>query len=64
MFYRKVEGYGIQDVMGKPGVDGKNTKTNHIVEVTTILMHAHFLQKFFFLKITVLYYPVRIAKTD
>jgi hypothetical protein len=28
-----VEGYGIQDVMGKPGVDGKNTKTNHIVEV-------------------------------
>ena len=28
-----VEGYGIQDVMGKPGVDGKNTTTNHIVEV-------------------------------
>ena len=28
-----VEGYGIQDVMGKPGVDGKSTKTNHIVEV-------------------------------
>ena len=28
-----VEGYGIQDVMGRPGVDGKHTKTNHIVEV-------------------------------
>lgn len=40
-----VEGYGIQDVMGKPGVDGKNTKTNHIVEVkpcdisNLIIMH-------------------------
>jgi hypothetical protein len=34
IFVASVEGYGIQDVMGKPGVDGKNTKTNHIVEVS------------------------------
>jgi hypothetical protein len=45
-----VEGYGIQDVMGKPGVDGKNTKTNHIVEVSNFLRsilntfpHTHLL---------------------
>lgn len=36
-FYLLVEGYGIQDVMGKPGVDGKNTKTNHIVEMQHVL---------------------------
>ena len=45
-----VEGYGIQDVMGKPGVDCKNTKTNHIVEVINFLRsilntvpHTHWL---------------------
>ena len=28
-----VEGYGLQEVMGCPGVDGINTKTNNILEM-------------------------------
>eukprot|EP00532_Pseudo-nitzschia_australis_P011994 CAMPEP_0168218712 /NCGR_PEP_ID=MMETSP0140_2-20121125/8073_1 /TAXON_ID=44445 /ORGANISM="Pseudo-nitzschia australis, Strain 10249 10 AB" /LENGTH=985 /DNA_ID=CAMNT_0008146845 /DNA_START=176 /DNA_END=3130 /DNA_ORIENTATION=+ len=32
-----VEGYGLQDVMGSPGIDGNNTWTNHIIEVEKVL---------------------------
>ncbi|CAK4179374.1 unnamed protein product [Aphanomyces euteiches] len=32
-----VEGYGLSDVMGIPGVDGLNTTTNHIIEVEKTL---------------------------
>ena len=28
-----VEGYGLQDVMGSPGIDGRYTWTNHVLEV-------------------------------
>ena len=32
-----VEGYGLQDVMGSPGIDGHYTWTNHILEVESVL---------------------------
>lgn len=32
-----VEGYGLQDVMGSPGIDGRHTWTNHILEVESVL---------------------------
>ena len=32
-----MEGYGLQDVMGSPGIDGLNTTTNHVLEVETVL---------------------------
>jgi len=32
-----VEGNGLSEVMGSPGVDGLNTKTNHIIEVEQTL---------------------------
>jgi DNA-directed RNA polymerase III subunit RPC1 len=32
-----VEGYGLGEVLGCPGVDGTNTKTNNIVEMQTCL---------------------------
>lgn len=32
-----VEGYGLQDVMGSPGIDGRHTWTNHILEVENVL---------------------------
>lgn len=32
-----VEGYGLAEVMGVPGVDGLNTRSNHIVEVEKTL---------------------------
>lgn len=32
-----VEGYGLQDVMGSPGIDGRYTWTNHVLEVETVL---------------------------
>lgn len=36
-FYLLVEGYGLQDVMGCPGVMGDSTKSNHIVELQKVL---------------------------
>eukprot|EP00607_Mallomonas_marina_P006975 CAMPEP_0182433886 /NCGR_PEP_ID=MMETSP1167-20130531/66125_1 /TAXON_ID=2988 /ORGANISM="Mallomonas Sp, Strain CCMP3275" /LENGTH=427 /DNA_ID=CAMNT_0024623101 /DNA_START=379 /DNA_END=1662 /DNA_ORIENTATION=+ len=36
-YYLLVEGYGLQDVMGSPGVDGTDTKSNHILEVQSVL---------------------------
>lgn len=36
-YYLLVEGYGLQDVMGCPGVDGRQTKSNHIVEMQKVL---------------------------
>lgn len=32
-----VEGYGLQDVMGSPGIDGRHTWTNHVLEVEAVL---------------------------
>ncbi|EQC33505.1 hypothetical protein SDRG_09014 [Saprolegnia diclina VS20] len=32
-----VEGYGLSDVMGMPGVDGRHTTSNHIIEVEKTL---------------------------
>jgi DNA-directed RNA polymerase III subunit RPC1 len=32
-----VEGYGLQDVMGSPGIDGRSTWTNHVLEVGNVL---------------------------
>lgn len=32
-----VEGYGLQDVMGSPGIDGRHTWTNHVLEVESVL---------------------------
>ena len=32
-----VEGYGLQDVMGSPGIDGRHTWTNHVLEVEQVL---------------------------
>lgn len=32
-----VEGYGLQDVMGSPGIDGRKTTTNHVLEVESVL---------------------------
>lgn len=36
-FYLLVEGYGLQEVMCSPGVDGRDTKSNHIIEVQQVL---------------------------
>ena len=35
-YYLLVEGYGLQDVMGRPGVDGKECKSNHIIEMQVL----------------------------
>jgi len=32
-----MEGYGLQDVMGSPGIDGLDTTTNHVLEVEEVL---------------------------
>ena len=32
-----VEGYGLGEVIGAPGVDGVNTTTNHVAEVESVL---------------------------
>jgi len=32
-----IEGYGLADVMGTPGVDGRQAKSNHIIEVERVL---------------------------
>jgi len=32
-----IEGYGVADVMGTPGVDGRNVTSNHIIEVEKVL---------------------------
>jgi DNA-directed RNA polymerase III subunit RPC1 len=32
-----VEGYGLQDVMGSPGIDGLHTWTNHVLEIENVL---------------------------
>jgi len=32
-----VEGYGLSDVMGSPGIDGLDTESNHIIEVKEVL---------------------------
>jgi len=32
-----VEGYGLQDVMGSPGIDGRHTTTNHVLEIEQVL---------------------------
>jgi DNA-directed RNA polymerase III subunit RPC1 len=36
-YHLLVEGYGLADVMGSPGVDGRLTTTNHIIEVEQTL---------------------------
>jgi DNA-directed RNA polymerase III subunit RPC1 len=36
-YYLLVEGYGMQEVMCSPGVDGRDTKSNHIIEVQQVL---------------------------
>lgn len=36
-YHLLVEGYGLAEVMGSPGVDGRNTTTNHIIEVEDTL---------------------------
>jgi DNA-directed RNA polymerase III subunit RPC1 len=37
LYYLLVEGYGLQDVMGCPGVSGQDTKSNHIIEMQHVL---------------------------
>jgi DNA-directed RNA polymerase III subunit RPC1 len=32
-----VEGYGLKDVLGVEGIDGKTTKSNHVLEVFSTL---------------------------
>lgn len=32
-----MEGYGLQEVMGSPGIDGLHTTTNHVLEVEDVL---------------------------
>lgn len=32
-----MEGYGLQEVMGSPGIDGLRTTTNHVLEVESVL---------------------------
>ena len=32
-----MEGYGLQEVMGSPGIDGLHTTTNHVLEVEEVL---------------------------
>jgi DNA-directed RNA polymerase III subunit RPC1 len=36
-YYLLVEGYGLSDVMGASGVDGTDTRSNHIIEVQQVL---------------------------
>ena len=36
-YYLLVEGYGLREVMGCPGVDGCNTKSNHIMDMQDVL---------------------------
>ena len=36
-YHLLVEGYGLAEVMGSPGIDGKHTTTNHIIEVEQTL---------------------------
>lgn len=36
-YHLLVEGYGLAEVMGSAGVDGRNTTTNHIIEVEATL---------------------------
>jgi DNA-directed RNA polymerase III subunit RPC1 len=36
-YYLLVEGYGLQEVMSAPGVEGRDTKSNHIIEVQHVL---------------------------
>jgi len=36
-YYLLVEGYGLSAVMGTPGVDGRETKSNHILEMQNVL---------------------------
>jgi DNA-directed RNA polymerase III subunit RPC1 len=36
-YHLLVEGSGLQDVMGTPGVDGTRTKSNHIIEMQAVL---------------------------
>jgi DNA-directed RNA polymerase III subunit RPC1 len=36
-YHLLVEGYGLQDVIGSPGIDGCHTTTNHILEVEQVL---------------------------
>ena len=36
-YYLLVEGYGLSAVMGTPGIDGKETKSNHILEMQNVL---------------------------
>ena len=34
-YHLLIEGYGLADVMGAPGVKGSETKSNHIIEVSS-----------------------------
>jgi DNA-directed RNA polymerase III subunit RPC1 len=36
-YHLLVEGYGLAEVMGAPGIDGRHTTTNHIIEVEQTL---------------------------
>jgi DNA-directed RNA polymerase III subunit RPC1 len=36
-YYMLVEGYGLQEVMGTAGINGLDTKSNHVVEVQHVL---------------------------
>jgi DNA-directed RNA polymerase III subunit RPC1 len=36
-YHLLVEGYGLAEVMGSPGIDGRHTTTNHIIEVEQTL---------------------------
>ena len=36
-YHLLVEGYGLSEVMGSPGIDGRHTTTNHIIEVERTL---------------------------
>jgi len=36
-FHLLVEGYGLLDVMGAEGIDGRHTETNHIIEIESTL---------------------------
>ncbi|KAH8071284.1 DNA-directed 5'-3' RNA polymerase [Aureococcus anophagefferens] len=36
-YHLLVEGYGLADVMGTPGVDGRRTTTNHVAEIEAVL---------------------------
>ncbi len=36
-YHLLVEGYGLSEVMGAPGIDGRHTTTNHIIEVEQTL---------------------------